>query len=151
MINVTSNNPSQLKYEGPILKEDLRKEVELLSIPRNYTEEPENNKKVFQHILDRFLGCGYETRVIGQDRNIFAFSKDYNRHGGPYTLVGAHYDSVPETPGADDNASAIVAMLQIAAAFRGERTNLLFAAFNQEEDGLLGSRTVAKQLRGGKG
>lgn len=32
----------------------------------------------------------------------------------PYFLVGAHYDTVPATPGADDNASAVAVMLELA-------------------------------------
>ena len=31
-----------------------------------------------------------------------------------YYLVGAHYDTVPDTPGADDNASAVAVMLELA-------------------------------------
>jgi len=32
----------------------------------------------------------------------------------PALVIGAHYDSVPDSPGADDNASGVVAMLEIA-------------------------------------
>jgi acetylornithine deacetylase/succinyl-diaminopimelate desuccinylase-like protein len=31
-----------------------------------------------------------------------------------YYLVGAHYDTFPSTPGADDNASAVAVMLELA-------------------------------------
>ncbi len=31
-----------------------------------------------------------------------------------YYIVGAHYDTVPSTPGADDNASAVAVMLELA-------------------------------------
>ena len=33
----------------------------------------------------------------------------------PLFIVGAHYDSLPCTPGADDNASAVAALLELAA------------------------------------
>lgn len=163
MIKIITNNPSLdsgveslAKMSGDqrtfqvIEKCTLFKDVEAISIPRHYKEEPENNKKVFQWILDRLLGYGYQVRIIGEDRNIIAYSGTLHPNIGTYTLVGAHYDSVPETPGADDNASAVIAMLETAYAFRpGERGgsgNLIFAAFNQEEDGLLGSALVAEQL-----
>ena|SRR6266550_1017584 len=57
-------------------------------------------------------------------------------------LVGAHYDSVPMCPGADDNGSAVAAMLGCAAACSLWRPRLpvVFVAFNREEDGLRGSR-----------
>ena len=50
-------------------------------------------------------------------------------------LVVAHYDTKPGTPGADDNASAVAAMLEIArllARGRFERT-LQFVGFTLEE------------------
>jgi Zn-dependent M28 family amino/carboxypeptidase len=148
MINIISNNPPKLVYDGPDHQDVLRSEVTKMSIPRHYIEEPESNKKIFQLILDRFLSWGYQTRVIGKDRNIVAYSKhlDWDH---PYILVGAHYDSVPKTPGADDNASAVVAMLQVAAALQPSLKgdpNVIFAAFNQEEDGLLGSKAVVRQF-----
>ncbi len=54
---------------------------------------------------------------------------------GEIVLLGAHYDTVPETPGADDNASAVAMLLEVARLLRGvptERT-LRFAAFPCEE------------------
>src|SRR4051812_31006683 len=32
----------------------------------------------------------------------------------PLVIVGAHYDSIPTSPGADDNASAVAALLELA-------------------------------------
>ncbi|MEM7792981.1 MAG: M28 family peptidase [Cyanobacteria bacterium P01_C01_bin.118] len=61
-------------------------------------------------------------------------------------LVGAHYDSVQGSPGADDNASAVVAALEIARIFADYPTDktLQVVFFDQEElqpegAGLLGS------------
>lgn len=52
-----------------------------------------------------------------------------------YYLVGAHYDTVPGTPGADDNASAVAVMLELARRLRQEQLKVpvLFAAFTLEE------------------
>jgi Zn-dependent M28 family amino/carboxypeptidase len=52
-----------------------------------------------------------------------------------YYVVGAHYDTVPGTPGADDNASAVAVMLELARRLRQERLKapVLFAAFTLEE------------------
>jgi hypothetical protein len=52
-----------------------------------------------------------------------------------YYVVGAHYDTVPDTPGADDNASAVAVMLELARRLRQERLKapVLFAAFTLEE------------------
>ena len=52
-----------------------------------------------------------------------------------YYLVGAHYDTVPDTPGADDNASAVAVMLELAKRVQQVRLTapVLFAAFTLEE------------------
>ena len=52
-----------------------------------------------------------------------------------YYVVGAHYDTVPGTPGADDNASAVAVMLELAQRLSHERLKapVLFAAFTLEE------------------
>ena len=34
--------------------------------------------------------------------------------GRPILIVGAHYDSLPNTPGADDNASGVAALIELA-------------------------------------
>lgn len=68
---------------------------------------------------------------------------------GQYIVVGAHFDHVGVHGssifrGADDDASGTAALLEIAEAFaespQRPRRSLLFAAFNAEEKGLLGSR-----------
>ena len=47
-----------------------------------------------------------------------------------YYVVGAHYDTVPETPGADDNASAVAVMLELATRLRQKnlKVPVVFAA-----------------------
>lgn len=50
-------------------------------------------------------------------------------------IVGAHYDTVPSTPGADDNASAVAALIETVGLLRGVSTprTLRFVAFACEE------------------
>ncbi len=50
-------------------------------------------------------------------------------------LIGAHYDSVFGSPGANDNGSGIAAMLALARRFAGKKTEhtLRFVAFVNEE------------------
>jgi len=52
-----------------------------------------------------------------------------------YYVVGAHYDTVLTTPGADDNASAVAVMLELAKRMQqvGLTAPVLFAAFTLEE------------------
>jgi peptidase M28-like protein len=61
------------------------------------------------------------------------------RAGGPsppeIVVVGAHYDSAPGSPGADDNASGVAAMLALARSFAGRphARALRFVGFANEE------------------
>jgi hypothetical protein len=50
-------------------------------------------------------------------------------------VIGAHYDSVHESPGANDNASGVAALLALARRFAGKPTaqTLRFVAFVNEE------------------
>src|SRR5262245_40661948 len=56
-------------------------------------------------------------------------------------IVGAHFDAVPGSPGADDNGSGTAALLEIARAFRERptRRTVRLIVFNLEEVGLKGS------------
>ncbi len=67
----------------------------------------------------------------------------------PPILIGAHYDAVPGTPGADDNATGVAAMLELARTFAAEplRYPVRLVAFDMEEYGLLGSAEYAADLR----
>ena len=75
-----------------------------------------------------------------------------------YVIVGAHFDHLGIDPvldgdriynGADDNASGVSAVLQIARAFvvsgRKPLRNVVFAFWDGEEKGLLGSRYFVQE------
>src|SRR6185369_15484232 len=92
-------------------------------------------------------------------RNLFAVFPGRGTLAAEAVIVAAHYDHLGkkvsdknEEPadvifnGADDNASGVAAMLQVAAALSGQKTFLpsshrtvIFAAFDAEERGLLGA------------
>lgn len=68
----------------------------------------------------------------------------------PPILIGAHYDAVPGTPGADDNATGVAALLELARAIadRPARYPVRLVAFDLEEYGMVGSDRYAEDLRG---
>lgn len=62
--------------------------------------------------------------------------------GAPVLVVGAHYDSASATPGADDNASGVAALLELASRFHGRTggaVELRFVAYSTEEPPFFGS------------
>jgi Zn-dependent M28 family amino/carboxypeptidase len=53
--------------------------------------------------------------------------------GNSLIVVGAHYDTVPGSPGADDNASAVAALIELAGLLAKEGLPIRFVAFANEE------------------
>jgi Zn-dependent M28 family amino/carboxypeptidase len=69
-------------------------------------------------------------------------------------ILGAHYDTVDASPGADDNASAVAVMLEVARTLRSRRfrRTIRFVAFACEEPphfytGDMGSQVYAHSCR----
>lgn len=63
-------------------------------------------------------------------------------------IIGAHYDTVPGSPGADDNASGVAVLLSLAKALSDRPLNrpVRLIAFDLEEYGLLGSQAYVDTL-----
>ena len=61
-------------------------------------------------------------------------------------IVGAHYDAVPGSPGADDNGTALAVLLELARAFSMSpaRRSMRLVAFDLEETDRRGSRAYAE-------
>mgnify|MGYP003327255448 CR=1 FL=1 len=64
-------------------------------------------------------------------------------------LVAAHYDGPLGSPGADDNASAVAALLELGRRWvaRPPVRPVWLVAFDQEEWGMVGSGVLARELR----
>lgn len=70
----------------------------------------------------------------GRSVNLVATRGDVTP-GRPWLAVGAHLDTVPQAPGAEDNASGVGALLAVAEATAGRVTRLpvVLLAFGAEE------------------
>jgi Zn-dependent M28 family amino/carboxypeptidase len=71
----------------------------------------------------------------------------------PLVIIGAHYDSVYNSPGADDNASAVAGLIELAH-WIGPRlpveachARLQLAAYDLEEYGLIGSDLHGREIK----
>lgn len=90
-------------------------------------------------------------------RNVIASNKAHHHNplplgeerGEGLIIIGAHFDSVEDTPGADDNASGVAVLLEAARLLANVklRSQVLFCAFNLEEQNMMGSTHFAKKLR----
>lgn len=97
-------------------------------------------KKAAAYISSELSSFGYEV----ERQPFFFFGNVYHNlvaelagSSSPKTIlvVGAHYDTVGTTPGADDNASGVAGLLGLARALAGKRlaATVRFAAFCLEE------------------
>lgn len=118
----------------------LRWWVERLAVPRHIFANARNNAWVRDELALAFERCDLSVQIQGRYRNVLALPRGAT--GRPTTFIAAHYDSVPDCPGADDNASGLAVMLECARllARPAQSVPIGFIAFNAEEDGLLGSR-----------
>lgn len=94
----------------------------------------------------------YEVRGVSCGN--LAISKIGTARPDEILLIGAHYDTVPGSPGADDNASGVAALLELADHFAKTRPSMTvrFVAFVNEEPpffftGQQGSLVYAKAAR----
>jgi Zn-dependent M28 family amino/carboxypeptidase len=89
----------------------------------------------------QFRGHTHENLILNLSNN--------SNSSLPPILIGAHYDAVPGTPGADDNATGVAVLLELARALAkvSLKYPVRLVAFDLEEFGLLGSTAYANHLK----
>ncbi len=145
--------PPDVRAESSPLAERLRDDLTLLARPRHALWDPLGLLAVRALLRDRLGALGtLEEQPFAQGTtagvNLILQLPGQCPRLAPL-LVGAHYDGPPQSPGADDNASGVAVLLELARRWRAEppRRPVWLVAFDQEEEGLLGSRTLARRLR----
>lgn len=103
-------------------------------------------------IADAFTGLELAPQLhdYGTGTNVYA-ELPATDGSSSVLVVGAHYDSVPNSPGANDNATGVAIVLALArylATIECRTHNVLFVLFDEEEIGLVGSDAFAQFLAG---
>ena len=141
----------------PVTPDDLDPAIALAAVrhlagdigPREATGEP--YARAADWVAGSFTAMGYDVarqRVdapaglswddvpvpAGRSENVVATPAGFDP-AEPHLVVGAHLDTVPQAPGAEDNASGIGVMLAVAEAVSERTTRLpvVFVAFGAEE------------------
>ncbi len=120
--------------------ERLARHIRALEGIRHPVIAPQALERAGEYIRGVLEGLGYPVRVhefedSGRCFPNFIADKPGTRAPSERVILLAHFDTVSITPGADDNASGIAGLLDLAEALRGvtfERT-LQFIAVNLEE------------------
>lgn len=139
----------------------LKKHVETLSKdfhPRD-RHHLENQAKCVKYVSEHFKKAGgkvttQDVKYRGQThQNVIARFGD---KGGPRFIIGGHFDTVPGSPGADDNASAVAGVIELAYLL-GEKAkknelkmDFELVAYTLEEVGMIGSGVHASSLKAQK-
>jgi hypothetical protein len=144
-----------------LLERRLQDHVRVLSlqIGERNMERYENLQSAARYIEEVLKKYGYTVesqpyRVEGREvRNLIATLPGH-QFPRRTILVGAHYDTVPGSPGADDNASGVSGVLELARLLSGysaSRTIKLIAFVNEEAPyflrGQMGSQLYARRAK----
>ncbi|MCY4474822.1 MAG: M28 family metallopeptidase [Chloroflexi bacterium] len=138
---VVFNNEPRF-YFGGILAEEP--EIFAGGIPqadgRKLRDALDDGNEVIAELLVYPTGNGPSRNVIAELNNEIA--------DDPVVVIGAHYDTTPWSPGANDNGSGMAAALIVAEELADDELpfDLRFVFFGSEETGLHGSNHYAGEL-----
>ncbi len=132
---------------------ELQKKLQHIVAERNPFSTPRHLIQVEGYIEKEFRSYGLSVEsdpfsYWGKSyRNVIGRAE--SKHRSPLIILGAHFDSVEGTPGADDNASGVAVLLEAARLLAQSRLRspVLFCAFNLEELNMIGSTHFAKRLK----
>ena len=145
------------------LLERLQAHLQALVGERHPVSSPEALKQAENYLTEQFRRLGLDVTLHpfdalgGTYQNVVATLPPSASAGspapneGPPLLVAAHYDTVPGSPGADDNASGLAVLLEVARSLRDMPLSreVRFIGFCLEEEDLLGSLAYVAHLRAG--
>lgn len=145
--------------EEEILSQRLRSHVERLAgeIGQRHMEDFGSLELSATYITDSLTSAGYEVRMLpytDEGLEVNNIEAELKGSSGDLVIVGAHYDTVPGTKGANDNASGVAAVLELARIMNGHRPlrTVRFVLFANEEPPYfktdrMGSHVYASSLK----
>jgi hypothetical protein len=123
--------------------------------PRNYGNLDSLNRAA-RHIREEFArtGCAMETQPFQVKGNVYTNEIcSFGPQGGPLVVVGAHYDVAGDTPGADDNASGVAGLLELARLLAEQKPHLVkrieLVAYSLEEPPFFRTHSMGSHVHAG--
>lgn len=148
--------------EQQALAQQLRQHVTAIAAQEHNVHHPAALEAVATYLESELASYGYQVRreefkARGVAvRNLEATVPSRSEPGRRVLVVGAHYDSAHETPGANDNATGTAAVLALAKRLKSlgatAQSDLMFVLYTNEEPPyfktpLMGSHVHAKALK----
>jgi Zn-dependent M28 family amino/carboxypeptidase len=138
------------------LQQRLLADLQQFAVPRHARWDPLGLMAVRQALRERLADLGpleeHRFCTSGEEGVNLILRLPGRDPKLPPLLVGAHYDGPLHSPGADDNASGVAALLELARRWAVDppRRPVWLVAFDQEEWGMVGSAALAQELREAK-
>lgn len=150
-----------MKPDKSQIESNLRLHVDRLAglIGPRYLQRPKTIQATIGYIEGQWADMGYKSSqecfdALGDQATNLIVEQSGSKRPDEIILLGAHYDTVYSTPGADDNASAVAVLLEVSrllVEFQTKRT-IRYVAFACEEPpyfnvDAMGSQYHARQAR----
>ncbi|MCX6143348.1 MAG: M20/M25/M40 family metallo-hydrolase [Ignavibacteriales bacterium] len=150
-----------IQPEIHVIAQRARRIVETLAgeYPSRHGSNPTVLNGAASFIEQEFISLGYQVQSQWyesdglQVRNIVV-EKPGQHPADPSIVIGAHYDTVVGTPGADDNGTGIAGLIELSRLLKEHRNKrtIRFVAFPHEEPPYffthrMGSRQYARNLK----
>jgi leucyl aminopeptidase len=171
--NSLGKNNKVALFADAVNSDSIQKNVTWLQGYKSRFFLHENRRQIALAIRDRFRMIGYQNARLdsfflsvgyaGKGYSTWQYNVVARLEGktspGKVYLIGAHYDSYSpdpfvSAPGADDNASGVSAIVEIARVFKKQgfapNGSIEFVAFAAEEIGLKGSADFAVKAAANK-
>jgi Peptidase family M28/Secretion system C-terminal sorting domain len=158
LARLTALDRQPIDYQALVNEVDsirLRDELDFVEGARHRTSNPTHLQIVRDSMKTFFAGNCFAVRDQPFSFGNYTAHNISGRHTGfknpkKTVIIDAHYDTVSNSPGADDNGSGVVGTIEAArilAKYPTENT-LSFTFFDLEESGLLGSKAFNNNVSG---
>ena len=137
--------------------ENLKQHLQNLHFDRNPYDHYPELEQAAHYIQKEFKKMGFEVKEDffqweGRPYKNIVAEKRGGASSDHVFILGAHYDTVPGSPGADDNASAIAVLLEVARNIQTVplECTVRLIAFSLEECDYIGSTHYVESLKKGE-
>ncbi|MBI3096997.1 MAG: M28 family peptidase, partial [Planctomycetes bacterium] len=147
-LNAPQTRSAELSFDGTRAFADLEALVDTFG-PRP-TSLPKCERQA-EWIRDRFREAGLEARVDHGEIDrlpLWNAVATLPGSGDRFIVVLGHHDTVSNAPGAEDNGSAVAALIELGRSLKGRslRHTVLLCATDSEENGGQGAELLVKSL-----
>jgi hypothetical protein len=147
-----ANTPVPSIHEGlaGVSSKNIRSHLIALEGVRNFFMRPDQLEQAQTYIETTLSDLGYDVtrhsfESVGFTYENVIATRLGTRYPEKRVLVIAHFDTIATSSGADDNASGVAVMLELAKLLQpySFENTIQFIAANQEEDNTAGSQALA--------